>query len=95
MSVVEKALKDITNQHTEKELTERLDELRLEYVDHEQAEQYVLTPHEWYDEFGNGEAEDDLIAELLNGTDVALDDDQRYELIEQLHDRYTSILGVM
>lgn len=95
MSAVDEAFEQITNEHTEDELFERLDELRLQYVDQDQADDYGLDPQEWYNEFGRGEAEDDLVAELLDTHDVSLSDDQIIELIERLHRKYRDVLGFM
>lgn len=89
-SVTQTLLDHIVKNNTEAYVLELIDEQIPEYIDYDWEDEYE-SEYDCYAETGNGEAESDVINELINSAckefSVELTDDQFIELFDALNNR--------
>ena len=91
------SLKDyITKKYKESDVDEMVDAQVMEYIDADWEDDGEYdNEQEWYDDFGHGEAEDDIINQLtkeaMNYTKTKLNFNERIKFDEWLQDKYWSL----
>ena len=74
----------ITSNYDEMRIAREMDEEVMNWVDHDQMEEDGIDEFEWYSEYGNGEAEDALIHNLIGEAQRALNINTSLSFDEQI-----------
>lgn len=92
MSNVNNLFEFITNKFSEEEVYSQVDEAIYDYLDHDVMEQECLDEYEYYSEYGRGEAENqviyDLIYEAKNKLNITTSIKEDVELFNLIAEHY-------
>lgn len=93
MSNVNNLFDFITNKFSNEEVYSQVDEAMYDYIDRDVMEEEGLDEYEYYSEYGRGEAESQVIYDLINEAkkelNITTSSDEVVELFNLIAEHYT------